>query len=531
MSNQSFSVVRTLLVFIVTAQVMTPDAMGQGASARWARGVGGIDDDYGWSVATDAARNVYVAGYFTALARVGPTNFMSYGGSDIFLVKYDRNGDPLWATRAGGATNDQARAVVTDSAGNAYLTGHFRGAGMFGTSNIVSRGGEDLFLARLDASGRWLWTSTAGGTNTDEGRSVAIDGAGHCYVTGVFFGSAVFGTNVVTSGGQMDVVVAKANAGGEWLWARSFGGAGFDESRGLAVTASGECYVTGFFNGSAEFPGTNMVSRGGADIFVAKFGPRGDLLWVQQAGGADADEGHALVLDAAGNLHLTGGFAGMANIFGTDASAQGFPGSMDAFLVKLDADGRPIWFRRGTGSSHDSGNAIAVDAEGDVYASGLFVGSASFGSQRLTSTSGQADVFFVKYNRSGDFLWAFQAGGTAYMSGNGLGVDSEGSAYGTGFYRSSTTVGGLILTNNNFGRDAFIVRVDGPPRLRITASNAQVVVAWPAWANGYQLQSSAVFGSSNVWAVETNVPASQGEQRHVTPALSEQRRFFRLYRP
>jgi hypothetical protein len=456
---------------------------------------------------------------------------MSYGGSDIFLVKYDRNGNPLWAARAGGATNDQGRAVVTDAAGDVWLTGHFRGDGTFGTSNVVSRGAEDLFLAKLGASGQWLWTSTGGGTNTDEGRSVAIDSAANCYVTGVFFNSATFGTNVVTSRGQTDVVVAKANAGGEWLWARSFGGSGFDESRAVAVTVSGECYVTGFFNGTAEFSETNLVTRGGSDIFVAKFGANGDLLWVQQAGGTDADEGHAVVLDAAGNLHLTGGFAGTANIFGNSASAQGFPGSMDVFLVKLDADGRPMWFQRGSGSSHDSGNAIALDPEGDVYVSGLFVGSASFGSRQLTSTSGQADVFFVKYTRDGGFLWAFQAGGTAYMSGNGLGVDSEGSAYGTGFYRSSTTVGGLILTNNNFARDAFIVRVDGPPRLRMTSSNTQVVVAWPAWANGYQLQSSAGIGGTNIWAAVTNVPATQGEERQVAPAVSGPRRFFRLRSP
>ena len=510
---------------------ITTSALGQSASARWARGVGGIDDDYGWSVATDSARNVYVAGYFTVLAAVGPTNFMSYGGTDIFLVKYDRNGNPLWATRAGGATNDQGRAVVTDAAGDVYLTGHFRGAGTFGASNILSRGAEDLFLAKLDSSGQWLWTSTAGGTNRDEGRSVAIDGAGNCYAAGVFFGSAGFGTNTVTSRGQMDVVIAKASAGGEWLWARSFGGAAFDESRGIAATASGECYVTGFFNGTAEFPGTNLVSRGGSDTFVAKFGTNGDLLWVQQAGGTNADEGHAVALDTAGNLHLTGGFAATANIFGTNVSAQGFVGAMDAFLVKLDADGKLVWFQRGTGSSQDSGNAIGLNVEGDVYVSGLFVGTASFGSQRLMSTSGQADVFFVKYTRDGNFLWAFQAGGTAYMSGNGLGVDSEGSAYGTGFYRFSTTVGGLILTNNNFARDAFIVRVDGPPRLHITSSDTQVIVAWPAWANGYQLQSSAGVGGTNSWAAVTNVPASQGEERQVTPGVSGQRRFFRLRSP
>jgi hypothetical protein len=214
LSSQSFSVARRVLVCLAVILLMTTGAIGQSASARWARGVGGIDDDYGWSVATDAARNVYVAGYFAALARVGPTNFMSYGGTDIFLLKYDRNGNPLWATRAGGATNDQGRAVITDATGAVYLTGHFRSAGVFGASNIVSHGAEDLFLAKLDASGQWLWTSTAGGTNTDEGRSIAIDGAGNCYVTGVFSSSAGFGTNLVTSGGQTDIFLAKANAAG-----------------------------------------------------------------------------------------------------------------------------------------------------------------------------------------------------------------------------------------------------------------------------------------------------------------------------
>ncbi len=531
LSSRSFSVARTLFVFIVTTQAMTPDVVGQGASARWARGVGGVDDDYGWSVATDAARNVYVAGYCAALARVGPSNFMSHGGSDIFLTKYDHNGNPLWARRAGGATNDQGRAVITDAAGGVYLAGHFRGAGTFGASNIVSRGADDLFLSKLNASGDWLWTSTAGGTNIDEGRSIAIDGAGNCYVTGVFFGSAGFGTNVVTSRGQSDVVIAKTSAGGEWLWAKSFGGAAFDESWGVTATAAGECYVTGFFNGTAEFPGTNLVSRGGSDIFVAKFGANGDLLWVQQAGGTNIDQGHAVVLDVAGNLHVTGGFSVTADIFGTNVSAQGFPGTMDAFFVKLDGDGKPIWFQRGSGASQDSGHAIALDAEGNVYVSGLFVGSASFGDQRLMSTSGQSDVFFVKYSRDGNFLWAFQAGGPAYMSGNGLGVDSEGSAYGTGFYRSNTSIGGLALTNSSSGRDAFVVRVDGPPRLRISSSATQVVVAWPAWANSYQLQSSAGIGSTNLWASVTNLPAILGEERQVAPGTAGQRRFFRLRNP
>jgi len=532
LSSQNFSVARTLSVFIAITHWIAASAMGQGASARWARGVGGNGDDYGWAVATDSDRNVYVTGYFSELAAIGPTNFTSHGGHDIFVAKYDRNGNPLWSTRAGGPTDDQGRAIASDSSGDLYLTGYFRSNGVFGATNVLSRGAEDVFLAKLDSSGRWLWTATAGGANADEGRSVAVDDQGNSYIAGIFFASAAFGTNVVESRGQTDIVIARASAAGEWLWARSFGGAGFDESRGIAVSRNGECYVTGFFNGTAEFPGTNLTTRGGSDIFIAKFDLDGELLWVQQAGGSSGDEGHAVAVDDENHVYVTGGFAGTANVFGTNLVAQGSNGETDVFLVKLDAGGGRIWLQRGSGAKPDSGNAVAIDHQRNSYITGLFVGSVSFGSQQLMSSSGQADFFFAKYSPSGDFLWVFQAGGPAYMSGNGLGVDAEGSAYGTGFYRSGTTIGGLPLTNSSSGaRDAFIVRVDGPPRLRIARSGQQLTVSWPGWASGYLLERTSELSDRNTWAAVTNAPEIQGENRQIPQSASEQRRFFRLRRP
>jgi hypothetical protein len=530
LSIRSSSAARTLIVFIAISHGAATAVVAQSPSARWGRGVGGVDDEYGWSVASDAARHIYVTGYFSALAAFGPTNLTSHGGHEIFLAKYDHHGNFLWATRAGGATNDQGRAVVTSSSGDVYLTGHFRANGTFGETNILSAGAEDIFLAKLNSSGQWRWTSTAGGANTDEGRSVAVDADGNCYVAGIFFGSSTFGTNAVMSRGQSDIVLAKANDQGQWLWAKSFGGPGFDESRGVAVAQDG-CYVTGYFNGTVDFAGTNLTTRGGSDIFLAKFNTNGELLWVLQGGGNDADEGHGLALDSVGDLYLTGGFSGAASVFGTNVTAQGFPGSMDAFLAKLDSGGKVVWLERGTGASQDSGNAVAIDLEGNSYVSGLFVGSATFGSQRLTSTSGQADVFFVKYSPRGELLWAFQSGGPAYMSGNSVAVDSEGSAYGTGFYRSQTSFGGLTLTNSSSGRDAFVVRVDGPPRLRVGRSGEQFVVAWPAWASGYQLQSSVGLGGPDSWAAVTNVALINGEQRQVSPGAAGQRRLFRLRSP
>jgi hypothetical protein len=518
-------------VVVVLVHGAVNGAFAQGASARWARGIGGAEDDYGWAVAVDSERSIYVTGYFTGMAGFGPTNFPNYGGLDIFLVKCDRNGNPMWVTHAGGVTNDQGRDIATDASGSVYLTGNFRETGAFGGTNVVSRGADDLFIAKLDSSGRWLWCSTAGGVNTDEGHSVAVDAAGNCYVAGLFFGSAFFGTNTVSSNGQADMVVAKADTTGQWLWARSFGGPGIEDTRGAAVDAQGNCYVTGHFNGTADFGGTNVTSRGGSDIFMARFSTDGGLIWVQQAGGSEADEGHAVALDAAGNVYVTGGFAGTANLFGTNQVAPGIGGSMDFFVVKLDSEGRLSWVQRSTGLSQEGGNALAIDAEGNVHVSGLFVGSASFGSQRLMSTSGQADVFFATYSRTGDLLWVFQSGGPAYMSANGIAVDSGGSVYGTGFYRSASTFGGLSLTNAGFGRDAFVARVDGPPQLRMTAVSTQVLVSWPGWASGYQLERTSDLSDRKTWTAVTNAPEIQGENRQIPQSASEQRRFFRLRRP
>ncbi|MCI0748547.1 MAG: SBBP repeat-containing protein, partial [Verrucomicrobia subdivision 3 bacterium] len=463
----------------------------------------------------------------TGMARAGPTNLSGIGGNDIAVVKYDNKGQVLWATRAGGTTNDQGRAMVLDGAGDIYLTGHFRGTGFFGTTNVQSSGLDDVFVAKLDNAGHWQWVARAGGTNTDEGRGIGRDNAGNVYVAGTFTGNSVFGGHNLTNHGQWDIFLAKLSATGEWAWGRSIGGAGLDETRGMAVDALGNCYVTGAFAGVADFGETNLTSRGGADIFLAKFNADGRATWVWQAGGTNGDSGNAVTLDRFGNMYLTGGFAGMATFGRSNIIGGSIAGAQDMFVARLSAAGELLWVQRAGGSSQDAGNAIAVDREGNSYVSGLFVGSAFFGPFALASTSGQADVFFVKYTSTGSLQWAFQSRGTAYMSGNGTAVDDAGSVYGTGFFRSSTTFGGLGLTNSSFGRDAFIVRVDGPPRLRIDQSADGFVVSWPSWAVGYQLQSATNVGGS-VWSGMTNLPQSTGDRTSIADGNSGERRFYRL---
>ena len=118
----------------------------------------------------------------------------------------------------------------------------------------------------------WLWAKKAGGTDYDNGYSIAVDANGNSYVTGVFWGSATFGATTLTGSGNFDVFVAKLDSNGNWLWAKQTGGTSFDFGYGIAVDANGSSYVTGFFMESATFGTTPLTSSGGYDIFVAKLG-------------------------------------------------------------------------------------------------------------------------------------------------------------------------------------------------------------------------------------------------------------------
>ena len=260
-----------------------------------------------------------------------------------------------------------------------------------------------------------VWAKRAGGTSSDSGAGIALDGAGNSYVTGAFIGSATFGpgeTNetTLTSAGDDDIFVAKYDASGDLVWAKRAGGTGFDAGIGIAVDGSGNSYVTGFFQGSATFgPGetneTTMTSAGFIDIFVAKYDASGDLVWAKQAAGsrgATTDFGQGIAVDGAGNSYITGRFQGSA-AFGageTNETTLTSAGISDIFVAKYDASGDLVWAKRAGGTSRDSGEGIAVDGSGHSYVTGYFEDSATFGPGETNETTltgaGDRDIFVAK---------------------------------------------------------------------------------------------------------------------------------------
>jgi uncharacterized membrane protein (UPF0136 family) len=229
----------------------------------------------------------------------------------------------------GGSSNDQGLSLSLDVSGNVVVTGYFSETVDFdpgvGTSNLSSPSPWDsnIFLAKYDASGNYLWANSMGGTNNDQGLSLSLDGSSNVLVTGYFEGTADFnpsptGPASLTSVGQSDVFLAKYDANGNYLWANRMGGLSQDQGLSLALDGNNNVLITGYFFGQAQFePGSTtptLTGTGSNDIFLAKYASDGTYLWAKEMGGSTKnDQGNSLALDLSNNLVVAGFFAGISD--------------------------------------------------------------------------------------------------------------------------------------------------------------------------------------------------------------------------
>ncbi len=425
----------------------------------WVKNAGGTNYDGGNGIAVDARGNSYVTGGFEGTATFGSPTLTSNGEEDIFIAKLDSDGNWLWAKKAGGSDDDDGSGIAVDARGNIYVIGQFYSTATFGSTTLTSNGVTDIFIAKLDSSGNWLWAKNAGGKTEDIGSGIAVDASGNSYVTGCFNtrATATFGSTILTSNRISDIFVAKLDTKGNWLWAQNAGGTSDDYGSGIAVDASGNIYVTGDFDVTATFGSTTLTSNGYYDIFVAKLDSCGNWLWAQNAGGTSGDYGSGIAVDASGNIYVTGNFYGDANFGSTTLTSCGVT---DIFIAKLNSSGNWLWAKKAGGTSSDYGSGIAVDASGNSYITGDFRGSATFGATTLTS-NGNWDIFVAKLDSRGNWLWAQNAGGTSGDFGSDIAIDVNRNSYITGNFQGFATFGDITLTSSG-GNDIFVAKVHIP---------------------------------------------------------------------
>ena len=250
----------------------------------------------------------------------------------------DSNGNWLWAKKAGGSgSGDCGKAISIDPEGNVYVIGYFENTASFGSFNITSNGSSDIFVAKIDSNGNWLWAEKAGGNLYDEIESISIDLEGNVYTIGNFSGTANFDPiQISNNGANYDFFVAKMNSDGNWLWVQSAGGNNTDSGFGICTDATGNSYVAGRFEDTANFGLFNLISNGGDDVFIANLDSAGNWIWVESAGGNSTDIAQAISLDTNGNTYVTGYFTDEINFGSFNVISNG--GEKDVFVAKLEKD-------------------------------------------------------------------------------------------------------------------------------------------------------------------------------------------------
>lgn len=316
----------------------------------WSRRIAAFNtpgNDQTTGIAVDSSGNVYVTGYcnggattvFAANDTDTAFSLANVSGNDIFIVKYDTDGTPLWARRIAGSGSDQSFGISSDVSGNVYVTGFCTGTAtvfantantggnLTGTDlSIGNTGSSDAFVVKYATDGLPLWVRRIGTTGVDWGTGVASDSVGNVYVGGFY--SGVSATVFAADGSTAALTLSNNNTNNE--------------------------------------------------VFIVKYDTSGTPQWARRIGGTITDQALGIASDAPGNVYITGYSSSAALVYSSNAITPVFflgnLGSNDAFIVKYDTSGTPKWARRIASSTDDRGQGISADASGNVYVVGLTSG-------------------------------------------------------------------------------------------------------------------------------------------------------------
>ena len=456
------------------------------------------------AVATDAAGNVYVAGYFQGTVDFdpGPNTFnLTSTSNEVYVAKYTSRGAFVWAKDMAGTTLDAtswgpALAVATD--GSVYVTGDFTGTVDLdpgpGVFNSTSIGGYDIFVTKLDSAGNFLWADTYHSIGNDVSMEIAVTPDGGACVAGSTNGS---------------ILVAKMSASGGYVWTETMSGTGPGQANGVAVGTDGSVFLSGFFSGTINLnPGSGTsshTSAGDAAAFVEKLSSAGNFVWAYDMSQSGTDAGFAdIALGTDGSIYTTG------HVWITGPYSPPTDGSTPAILpeplqdtsgpivCKLSSTGRLVW-AAGTGEATNrtgaskpvatgQGIKITVGPDGNIYSTGYFNGAVDSttgvvydlvdfdpGQGTFGLTASPSDTAFVlELDSAGKFVWADSldkpaASAANFSQGIGIVVGADKSVYAVGRFGGTADFapGGDTYNLTANTQNAFLFKLL-PPGLSIS---------------------------------------------------------------
>lgn len=435
---------------------------------------GSAGDQRGKSLAAAGSDAVLLS---TALGAIDPG-----GGSlpdlgdaqiaDLVLARYTPALSALWQRRFADST---LGSVAVSAGGDVLLAASSTGDVDFGGGPLKSAGNatQDVTVARLDASGKHLWSHRWGDAAEQFANAVAVDAQGDAIVTGGYAGSLAIGPGApLSSASATSIFLAKLDPAGAPIWSKSFGSLA-TPAMGTSVTVdgAGDILLTGYFRGTLDLGGPVLVSQGDSDVFIAKLDASGTPLWSRAFGGTGADRAFSVAVDEAGSVFACGAFRGLVTFGALPPIASPSLNDVSGFLVKLSATGAPLWV---LSQSEPAGMAagtdqidydVEVDAEGNVLLTGAASGTTIFDaanpgtSARLAA--GAADAFVAKYDPQGALIWAKLLGDASPQVGASIAKGPLGTVWSTGYFTGSITVDAAppVTLTSAGGIDVFLTRL------------------------------------------------------------------------
>lgn len=412
----------------------------QSLAFDWVKSNHGNDFTFNNSITTDAEGNLIIVGSFSGTVDfdpgIGEYKLSAKGDRDAFVQKLDPNGNLLWVNQGWDAKYSSSGGVVTDKVGNIYSC----------MTMGLSDHDETIVVIKYNTDGDTLFLKKIGGKNPNSAHCIDIDENDNIYVGGIFaytvdFDPSVTDEHFLTANGY-DGYLLKLDREGNFKWVKQYTG-GMVDMKSIR-TKEGAVYVTGNFRSTVDFdPGVlflNKTTVGEEDIFIQKFDTSGNFIWVKTLGQSSSDVGNDIEIDSEGNVIVVGTFTGGSIDFdlgpGTSILTADFE---DGFILKLDASGDFIWVKKNGGKGRDHCNFVKIDSEDNIFITGYFTqnidlnpGAANYN----FNSKGDADLYYQKLDKNGDFLFANVIGGTKAVYPADLVLLSNGSVVMGGYYQN-----------------------------------------------------------------------------------------------
>ena len=463
------NLIRNIIIYLLLPLY----SLAQPSEWEWAAAGSGPQQERGYDIVSDNYGNVYVVGTFEASFTLGSEFCQSQGTGDIFIAKFNAQGETVWVRSEGGTDLDEGFSIAIDGNNEVYISGSFSGTISLGNTSYTAEGGSDILLMKYDSAGNIIWTRTWGGLNNDEGISVAVN-SDRLYLTGDFCGVVDFDVTTLQCVGNRNVFTMKLDTTGTVTWVKRAGGTGFDYAADINVMADGPT-ITGTSNSYTMYFGIQALPD--VQMFIAHYNDTtGNIIWAKGAKGMNTEQlhGSAVGTDANGSVYVVGYCSNAQNInFGSTILSDAA-----GYVAKYNASGTLLWVKDIADYGRVFLRSVALDSWGNVFVAGYQRGLAVYNSDTVFNNMNN-EVLVAKLDSDGEVLWTAVAGGSGSDEAYSIALGNNSSIFSTGYFSSSgcDAVFGYITLGCGGGQDMYtaaLSQTTGLPEIRSGKKNLLV---------------------------------------------------------